>query len=453
MRWEDERYVRVYVRDTVDSVALGWKARALFVEIMRKADRTGALELGRSGQRGLAALTGIPESVVAEELPRLIEDGRVEQHGTILLLPNFIEAQEASMSPGFRQKESRERRRDQLRAGMDPKLRRSVIYFIQSEHGGSIKIGQADDVARRLQGLQTGRPDRLVLLSAFIATVSDERRLHEALSKHRDKGEWFYPHPDVMTAVAAASLPTATIADVLGSICHETSTVTKERVDVSSHETSTVTPYRTVPSRTVQKNVGEGAGAPPGGEPPDPPDGPPGGERDPDLGTGEQSQTVLTLDGTPGGAEVAPRRDIPAEVYAAYLDGWTRYVGKGAPPTLDSKRRKLILARSKDFTPEQLCQAARGAWASAWHREEHGKRMRLDQVYANTGRVEQFIAAATPAPIRTSDNGGYGRVIDLPAPARYVPKVEPMTPKFPNLFGLPGTSPPVPRAQRQGGTS
>jgi hypothetical protein len=79
--------------------------------------------------------------------------------------------------------------------------------------------------------------------------------------------------------------------------------------------------------------------------------------------------------------------------------------------------------------------------------------MRLDQVYANTGRVEQFIAAATPAPIRTSDNGGYGRVIDLPAPARYVPKVEPMTPKFPNLFGLPGTSPPAPRAQRQGGTS
>jgi hypothetical protein len=202
-----------------------------------------------------------------------------------------------------------------------------------------------------------------------------------------------------------------------------------------------------------ETNVGEGAGAPPGGEPPDPPGGPPGEERDPDPGTGEQSQTVLTLDGTPGGAEVAPRRDIPAEVYAAYLDGWTRYVGKGAPPTLDGKRRKLILSRSKDFTPEQLCQAARGAWASAWHREEHGKRMRLDQVYANTGRVEQFIAAATPAPIRTSDNGGYGRVIDLPAPARYVPKVEPMTPKFPNLFGLPGTSPPVPRAQRQGGTS
>lgn len=174
--------------------------------------------------------------------------------------------------------------------------------------------------------------------------------------------------------------------------------------------------------------------AAPGGEPPGPPDGPPGEDREPDPG--EPAQTPLTLTASPGGAEVAPRRDIPAEVHRAYLDGWTRYVGKGTAPTLDAKRRKLIVARLKDFTAEQLCDAARGAWASAWHREDHAKRMRLDQVYANTGRVEQFIAALTPTPIRTSDNGGYGRVIDLPAPARYVPKVEPMKP-FPNLFGFP----------------
>lgn len=195
-----------------------------------------------------------------------------------------------------------------------------------------------------------------------------------------------------------------------------------------------------------EREGGEAASAAPGGEPPGSPVRPPSEEREPDPG--EVAQVPLTLTASPGGAEVAPRRDIPAEVYAAYLDGWTHHVGKGAPPTLDSKRRKLILARSKDFTPEQLCQAARGAWASEWHREEHGKRMRLDQVYANTGRVEQFIAAAMPPPIRTSDNGGYGRVIDLPAPARYVPHVEPMKPKFPNLFGLPDSSPPTARAYR-----
>ena len=185
-----------------------------------------------------------------------------------------------------------------------------------------------------------------------------------------------------------------------------------------------------------EKEEREAAGAAPGGEPPGSPDGPPVGEREPDPDPVDVAPVPLTLTASPGGAEVAPRRDIPAEVHRAYLDGWTRYVGKGTPPTLDAKRRKLIVARLKDFTPDELCDAARGAWASEWHREDHAKRMRLDQVYASTGRVEQFIAALAPSQVRTSDNGGYGRVIDRPAPARYVPKVEPMKP-FPNLFGFP----------------
>lgn len=185
-----------------------------------------------------------------------------------------------------------------------------------------------------------------------------------------------------------------------------------------------------------ETNVGEAAGAAPGGEPPGSPDGHPGEEREPDPDPGEVAQVPLTLTASPGGTEIAPRRDIPAEVHRAYLDGWTRYVGKGTPPTLDAKRRKLIVARLKDFTPDELCDAARGAWASEWHREDHAKRMRLDQVYASTGRVEQFIAALAPSQVRTSDNGGYGRVIEHPPIKRYVPKVEPMKP-FPNLFGFP----------------
>ena len=72
MRWEDERYVRVYTRDTAELLALGWEARALFWEVLRKVDRAGLLPLGKTGVRGLAAVTGIPAEVVGRALALLL---------------------------------------------------------------------------------------------------------------------------------------------------------------------------------------------------------------------------------------------------------------------------------------------------------------------------------------------------------------------------------------------
>lgn len=215
MNWEEERYIRVYTRDTVSLRALGWEGRALFWEILRKADRAGIIALGKSGLRGLAAITDIPLEVVERVFPILLEDGCVEQSGTNLVVPKFIEAQEASMSVATRQKHSREKRRDMIRAGLDPAQRGTVIYFIQSEHGGHVKIGRADDVAKRIQGLATGRPDKLILLGAVPGTQADERRLHDALVTDRDRGEWFHPSTRVMLSAHTAALPGSAIGDVL----------------------------------------------------------------------------------------------------------------------------------------------------------------------------------------------------------------------------------------------
>lgn len=115
MRWDDERFVKVYTRDTPDWLALGWEAHALFWELLRKSDRAGLFEVGKSGARGVAAVTGIPVEVVERALPILLEDGCIESHGAYLLVRNFIEAQSANQSDKARAAKSRESARDSAR--------------------------------------------------------------------------------------------------------------------------------------------------------------------------------------------------------------------------------------------------------------------------------------------------------------------------------------------------
>jgi len=111
VRWADERYVRIYTRDTPDLAAMGWEARALLWEVFRKMDRAGILQMGKSGHRGLAALVSMPFEVTERALLILLEDGVLEAQGTCLVCKNFMEAQECSKSDAGRQRDKRERDR------------------------------------------------------------------------------------------------------------------------------------------------------------------------------------------------------------------------------------------------------------------------------------------------------------------------------------------------------
>lgn len=115
MDWSNERYVRVYTRDTVDWELLPWEARSLFLLVLRKVDRAGVIELGRHGGKGLAVAVGMPPKVVETALAALLEDGCVELHGSTLVVPNFVEAQEATRTDAQRARDSREARRDRAR--------------------------------------------------------------------------------------------------------------------------------------------------------------------------------------------------------------------------------------------------------------------------------------------------------------------------------------------------
>jgi hypothetical protein len=112
MNWGDERYVRIYTRDTADWLSLSFLAQGLFCLILRKLDRAGVMQLGRHGRRAVAITVGHPGDWPRLEpaLEELIEDGCVVIKGDLLVVPNFIEAQEAPMSDAQRQRESRERR-------------------------------------------------------------------------------------------------------------------------------------------------------------------------------------------------------------------------------------------------------------------------------------------------------------------------------------------------------
>lgn len=112
MNWGDERYARVYCRNTIDLIAMGWQARAVWWELLRHADRSGVIPLGKHGTRGLAALIDVPADVVADALPILANDGCVQVGTTELVIPNYLAAQEAPRSDAARKREQRERERE-----------------------------------------------------------------------------------------------------------------------------------------------------------------------------------------------------------------------------------------------------------------------------------------------------------------------------------------------------
>jgi hypothetical protein len=115
--WTNERYVRLYTRDTETVLLQPWQARHIFREMCRKCDRAGVIEC-RTGPRGLAVIMQMASDVetVATYMPHLLEDGSVVQIQDGYFLPNFMDANEAPQSDKQRAKESRNNRRDRAHA-------------------------------------------------------------------------------------------------------------------------------------------------------------------------------------------------------------------------------------------------------------------------------------------------------------------------------------------------
>lgn len=88
-----------------------------------------------------------------------------------------------------------------------------MIYFVQTADNQFVKIGKADDVAKRLSGLQTGAAQKLKLLATMPGGHEEERAIHQRFDHLRTQGEWFYSTPEIVTfAVKSTALLNADIA-------------------------------------------------------------------------------------------------------------------------------------------------------------------------------------------------------------------------------------------------
>lgn len=79
-----------------------------------------------------------------------------------------------------------------------------MIYFIQGETGGPIKIGSSSNPWQRAADLQTGNPAKLRVLTVVPGERQDELALHARFSSLRIHGEWFEPAPALVAFIDGA---------------------------------------------------------------------------------------------------------------------------------------------------------------------------------------------------------------------------------------------------------
>jgi hypothetical protein len=80
--------------------------------------------------------------------------------------------------------------------------KKARVYFIQGEGGGPIKIGKAARIDRRIAGLHTVSPVKLVLLGHIPGGYPVEGKMHKRFAEHRLHGEWFHPAPELLEFIA-----------------------------------------------------------------------------------------------------------------------------------------------------------------------------------------------------------------------------------------------------------
>lgn len=117
MNWGDERYVKLYVRDTYTWRKWPWQARALLGPFLKALNGAGFVDLGNDEPaEALAMMVLIPVEVVRPALEAWLADGTVERVAHGLLMPKFLEAQEATKTPAQKKRDQRDRDRALIRA-------------------------------------------------------------------------------------------------------------------------------------------------------------------------------------------------------------------------------------------------------------------------------------------------------------------------------------------------
>lgn len=110
MDFANERYVRLYVRDTMTWKRLGWDGQTMLMHLLRKVDRSGVIDIGDAEpwESGVM-LCGAPEDQSRRGVTRMLELGVIVHDVDRLVFPRFIEGNETPQSDAQRVREHRER--------------------------------------------------------------------------------------------------------------------------------------------------------------------------------------------------------------------------------------------------------------------------------------------------------------------------------------------------------
>lgn len=112
MDWSNERYVRLFTRDTRTWLLCGWKGQAVLCFFLRKCDRSGIMSgVHDAGDLSVMFGNGIPVEYVETGLESLLKHGVLVDGCNGLMMPNYIEAQETASSDAQRKRDERERNR------------------------------------------------------------------------------------------------------------------------------------------------------------------------------------------------------------------------------------------------------------------------------------------------------------------------------------------------------
>jgi hypothetical protein len=117
VRWEDERYCRLFTRDTTNWLRSPWQAKAVLPLVLRKLDRAGLLQIGQDDVfEAVAANIQLPLEVVEVGMKWWLDPKRAtfvvrpsSEGGDELVMPQYLPAQEAKASDKRRAEEHRER--------------------------------------------------------------------------------------------------------------------------------------------------------------------------------------------------------------------------------------------------------------------------------------------------------------------------------------------------------
>jgi Meiotically up-regulated gene 113 len=84
-----------------------------------------------------------------------------------------------------------------------------LVYFLQGENGGPIKIGRSHRAALRdrISSIQTGYPYKLVLRCVVRGGNWEENEIHERFAWCRLSGEWFQPVSELAGSIGALVVP------------------------------------------------------------------------------------------------------------------------------------------------------------------------------------------------------------------------------------------------------